>query len=192
MILKNITIFIIVIAFGNLVSAQKYLSKEMPEVSNEWNGNTFTSTKTFAENIQNAPEFTILSNILTDKSIQEVIEKNEMVTIFAVTDNAFANLPKKENDSLLVNKQLMLSMVKYLIVPGRIDQNGLETEAKNHNGQFFLATLNGENLGVMEEGGELYLIDSEKRRAKITDTNFYHKNGFFHIVDGLVFPASAE
>ena len=192
MVLKNISLLLFIIVCGNLVSAQKYLSKEMPEISKKWNENTFTSTKSFEENIGEASEFTILSKILKDNSLTEAIEKNEMVTIFAVSNEAFSKLNKKEKDSLLGNKELMVSMVKYLTVPGRIDKHGLETEAKKHNGKFYLATLNGENLTVFEKEGQLYLIDSQGRRAAITYTDFYHKNGFFHIIDGLVFPDSKE
>lgn len=186
--LKNISLLLFIVVCGNLVSAQKYLSKEMPEISEEWNENTFTSTKTFIENIGGAQEFTILSAILKDNSLAKSIENNEMVTVFAFSDAAFSEYSKKEKNALLANKQMMNSVVKYLIVPGRIDKHGLETEAKKHKDQFYLATLLGEKLKVIEEGGQLYLIDMEGRRAAITATNFTHKNGFFHIIDGLVFP----
>ncbi len=190
MVFKNISLLFFIILSFNLASAQKYLSKEMDEVTKQWHENTFTSAKTFSENIAEAPEFTILSKIFKDGSITEAIEKNEMVTIFAVSDEAFSKLDEKQKDSLLGNKALMVSVMKYLIVPGRIDKHGLATEAKKHNGKFYLATLNGENLTVTEKEGQLYLVDSEGRQAAIQDGDFYHKNGFFHIIDGLVFPES--
>lgn len=186
--LKNISLLLFIVVCGNLVSAQKYLSKEMPVTSEEWNENTFTSTKSFTENISEAPEFTILSSILKDNDLSKAIENNEMVTIFAFTDAAFSEYSKKEKNALLANKKLMNSVVRYLIVPGRIDKHGLETEAKKHKDQFYLATLLGQKLKVIEEGGQLYLVDMEGRRAAITATDFTHKNGFFHIIDGVVFP----
>src|SRR5690606_9300516 len=157
---------------GNLVSAQKYLSKEMPKVSKEWKENTFTSTKSFTENMMEAPQFTILSNIIKDKSLELDIEKSEMITIFAVRDQAISILEKKQKDSLLGNKKLMVSMFKYLAVPGRIDKHGLEAAARKHGGKFYLATLNGQELGVVEEDGKLYLEDSQGRRAAIIETDF--------------------
>lgn len=188
MFLKNISLLLCFIACGNFVSAQKYLSKEMPEVSKEWNESTFTSTKSFTENIIEAPQFTILSKILKDESLQKAIEKSEMVTIFAISDNAFSKLGKKEKDSLLGNKNRLLSMFKFLAVPGRIDKHGLETEIKNHGGKFYLATLNGQKLGVIEKDGQLYLVDSRGVHAAIIETDFYHKNGFFHIINGVILP----
>lgn len=187
MLLKNISLVLLLILTVNFVSAQKYLSKEMPEITSQWNENTFNSTKSFAENIQDAPEFTTLGKILKNGFLSEEIEKNEMVTIFAFTNEAFDKLEKKERDSIMGNPKLLVSMVKHLIVPGRIDRHGLVTEAKKHNGTFQLSTLSGENLMVNEKEGKLYLTDAEGRRADIIATDFYHKNGFFHIINGAIF-----
>lgn len=192
MFLKKISLLLFIIACGNLVSAQKYISKEMPVVSKEWHENKFSSTKSFAENISEANEFTIFSKMVLEAPLEDAIKKHEMVTIFAVSDVAFSKFKKKQKDSILGNKALVTSLVQYYTVPGRIDKHGLETEAKKHNGKFFLATLNGEKLQIMEKEGKLYLIDSQGGRSQIIETDFYHKNGFFHIVDGLVFPSSPK
>ena len=192
MFLKKISLLLFIIACGNLVSAQKYISKEMPEVSKEWHENKFTSTKSFSENISEANEFTIFSKMVKEAPLDEAIKINEMVTIFAVSDVAFSKFNKKQKDSILGNKALVASLIQYYTVPGRIDKHGLETEAKKHNGKFFLATIKGENLQIMEKEGNLYLVDSQGRRSQIIETDFYHKNGFFHIVDGLVFPSSPK
>ena len=192
MFFKKISLFLFIAVCGNLVSAQKYLSKEVPEISKNWNQNTFTSSKTFQENIAEAPEFSKLAKILKDENLSKMIEAEEMVTIFALNDQAFYKLNKKERDSVTGNKILLSSIIKYLIVPGRIDEHGLVTEAKNHGGKFYLSTVNGENLGVIEKEGKIYLEDSEGRQAAIIATDFYHKNGFFHIIDSFVFPSAKE
>jgi len=189
---KKISLLLFIAVCSNFVSAQKYLSKEVPEISKNWNDNTFTSTKTFQENIAEAPEFSKLAKILKNENLSKRIESEEMVTIFALNDEAFSKLNKKERDSVTGNKLLLSSIINYLIVPGRIDQHGLITEAKNHGGKFYLSTLNGENLGVIEKEGKIYLEDSKGRLAAIIATDFYHKNGFFHIIDSFVFPAAKE
>lgn len=185
--------FIIFISFlGIQASAQKYLSVDKTDVSKEWKGNDFTSTKTFAENLEEAPQFTILTGILKSDALRQTLEKEEMVTIFAMTDTTFLELPEESRDSILGNIKLTSSMVKYLSVPGRVDSFSLKSALKKSNGSIFLATLEGEKLGVREVNGQLQLIDSENRTARIIASDFYHKNGFFHIVEGLVFPASEE
>lgn len=188
--LKNAFLLIFICFLSIQVSSQKYLSADKVEVIKEWKGNKFTSTKTILENIEQAPQFTILTSILKGDVLREALAKEEMVTIFAMTDAAFLELPKKSRDSILGNTNLTKSMVKYLSVPGRVDSYSLKTALKKNNGTVFLATLEGEKLQVKEIEGQLQLIDSEKRNAKIIASDFYHKNGFFHIVEGLVFPAS--
>jgi uncharacterized surface protein with fasciclin (FAS1) repeats len=36
------------------------------------------------------------------------------------------------------------------------------------------------------------LIDEHKNIARVIAPDYYHKNGFFHIIDGLIFPPSEE
>ena len=188
--LKNISLLLFLALSPIVVSAQKYLSKKSQEINKQWNDNNFSSSKTFVENISNASEFSLLSKILKERSLLESLDKPEMVTIFAITDKAFSTLNKKERDSVLGDKRLVSSIVKFMTIPGRVDKNVLQIAVKKHGGKAYLTTLNGENLGVTQKDGQLYLIDSEGRLAAITATNFYHKNGLFHIVDGVIFPTS--
>ncbi|WP_026449790.1 fasciclin domain-containing protein [Aequorivita capsosiphonis] len=189
---KNAFFIIFITFLGIQASAQKYLSLDTTEVKKEWEGSNFTSTKTFAENIEEAPQFSILMNILEQDKLRQALEKEEMLTIFAITDSAFLELPKKSRDSILGDPELTTSIVKHLCVPGRLDSYSLKAAIKKNNGIIFLATLEGEKLGVKEVNGQLELIDSEKRTAKIVASDFNHKNGFFHIVEGLIFPTSEE
>ena len=189
---KKISLILFIALCPVIVSAQKYLSKESPEITKKWNDHTFSSEKTLVQNIAAVPEFSILLKALKDKAVSEALENQEMVTIFAFTDDAFTKMNKKQRDSVVENKKLMASIVKIMTVPGRIDKNGLEMAVKKHDGKALLSTLNGEYLGVTQKDGKLFLIDSKGRMAAITASNFYHKTGLFHIVDGVVFPTSNE
>lgn len=188
--IKNILILLVLIGFCNSLSAQKYLSTANVDVTKEWKGNDFTSKKSFAENIQDAPQFTVLKKILKDDALRKSLESQEMVTIFAIADEGFLKLPKEKRDSILGNKQIVNSIVKFLAISGRMDSYTLKAAVKRHGGVAYLATLNGQKLGIKEENGQLMLVDDQNNTATITDTDFYHKNGFFHIIDGLVFPSS--
>lgn len=173
-------------------SAQKYLSKENPEIETTWKDQSFSSEKTLVKNLEKTSGYTTISKALEDRKIVDALQKEEMVTIFVFSDNAFSKLDDSKRKTILGDKNKMDSVIKYMIVPGRIDKNGLQTAVQKHNGKAYLKTLNGEELGITERGGTLYLINSKGQTAAITDTNFYHKNGLFHMVDGLVLPASVE
>ncbi len=188
--LKNTFLILFMIGFGATVSAQKYISTKSAEVSKVLGESKFTSSKTFFENIEEAPDFTILAKILKNDQFRKTLESQEMVTIFALADEAFMNLSKKSRDSILGNKRLVSSIVKYLAVPGRLDSNSLKNAVEKNGGKAYLTTVEGQRLAIKEEAGQLILIDENNNIARIIAPDFYHKNGFFHIIGGIVFPPS--
>ncbi|CAM3506161.1 fasciclin domain-containing protein [Aequorivita lipolytica] len=190
--LKNAILLLFIVCFGATISAQKYKSTKTPEVSKILGESNFTSSKSFYENIEEAPDFIILAKILKNESFRKTLESQEMVTIFAVADEAFLNLPKKSRDSILGNDRLLKTMMNFLAVPGRVDTYTLKSAIEKNGGTAYLKTLAGQNLGVREINGQLQLVDSENRTATIIAPDFYHKNGFFHIINGLVFPPSEQ
>ncbi len=186
--LKNIFLLLLIACFGTTVSAQKYKSTNNTEVSRVLGESTFTSSKSFYENIEEAPDFTILAKILKNDPLRNKLEGQEMVTIFAISDEAFLNLSKKSRDSILGNTNIVNPMVKYLAVPGRLDSHSLKTAVERNGGVAYLSTVEGHSLAIIEEAGQLVLIDENENTARIIAPDFYHKNGFFHVVDGFVFP----
>lgn len=189
---KNLSLLLLLAIFPALVSAQKYLSTDMDEVSIEWKGQTFSSDKTLLENIADVAEFSIMADMLKQTSAEQAFKKEEMVTVFIVTDAAFSALDKDEREAILRNKSMWKQMVNYWTVPGRIDRNGLKVAAEKYGRTAYLSTLEGETLGIALDGDTLYLVDSEGRKATFSGTNFFHKDGLFHIVDAVVFPASYQ
>lgn len=185
---KNIFLLLFMAASTASVSAQKYISKQQAEVSKTWGEQTFTSQKSFYDNIADAPDFSILAEILKNDARRQKLENQEMVTIFAVADEAFLKLPKKRRDSILGNANVVNTMINYLAVPGRLDSYSLSAAVKKNGGKAYLNTLDGHRLEVTDEAGELLLVDENGNRARILAPDFYHKNGFFHIIDGLIFP----
>jgi len=192
--MKINTIFLILftISCGANVSAQKYKSTKSDEVSKIFGESNFTSNKTFYENIEKAPNFTVLAKVLKNESLRNKLENQEMVTIFAISDEAFLNLSKKNRDSILDNTLVINSVVKYLAVPGRVDSYALKNEIAKKGGTIYLKTLDGQSLGVREVNGQLQLVDSEKGTATVIASDFYHKNGFFHIIDKVIFPPKED
>ncbi|MEM0519458.1 fasciclin domain-containing protein [Aequorivita flava] len=186
--LRKTFVLLFIICFGTTVSAQKYLSTNSKEISKVLGESNFTSSKTFYENLKDAPDFTILAKILKNDQLRKSLEKPEMVTIFAIADEAFTNLPEKSRDSILNNPRIVNSIVTYLAVPGRLDSNSLKVAVEENGGKAYLITIKGKRLGIKEEQGELMLVDDDNNTATIIAPDFYHKNGFFHIVNGLVFP----
>lgn len=190
MLYKNTFLFFIMVCFGATVSAQKYISTKNTEVSKVLGESNFTSSKTFFENIEEAPDFTILAKILKNDALRKTLERQEMITIFALADESFLNLPKKSRDSILGNTKLVNSIITYLAVPGRLDSHSLKTAVEKNGGKAYLTTVEGQRLEIRQEAGQLVLVDKNNHTARIIAPDFYHKNGFFHIIDGIIFPPS--
>jgi uncharacterized surface protein with fasciclin (FAS1) repeats len=174
------------------VSAQKYAGKPGMEVTSEWNGTTFSSTKTFSENIKDIESFSILNGILMDEALSKAIVNEEMVTIFAPLNTSFDKMKKADRKELLEDKSRISKTIKYLIIPGRVDLNSIKRAVYRGGTTMELKTLSGENLKVKMVDGKVLLFDAQNNTAELKATNFYHKNGLFHIVDGLVYPKPAE
>jgi uncharacterized surface protein with fasciclin (FAS1) repeats len=190
MLFKNL-FFIVFCFICASVSAQKYASGSNSEAKSTWEGISFSSEKTIQENISEAPKLSIMANVVSDDELVSALAKEEMVTIFIPMDIAFENLSKKERNSLLANTSRLSGMVKFLSIPGRVDLNSLTTAIEKNGGTAYFATLSGETIGAKMLDGQVVLFDSEKNIATIIASNFYHKNGFFHIINGLVYPSAS-
>ncbi len=186
--IKSISLLFFLLILGNLLTAQnKYLTTGNSDpIIKEYKTNQFSSEKTFLENIKEAEEFSVLSKVFEDSTIKNRIEENESVTIFAMADASFSKLSKKEKQVLLSNKNLIKEMVYHLTIPGRIDRNGLEIAIRKNGGTAYLATLQGEKLKVTKQEDQIYISDNNDNSARIVATDFFHKNGIFHIVEGMI------
>ncbi|MFK5983228.1 MAG: fasciclin domain-containing protein [Flavobacteriaceae bacterium] len=188
---KSIKILILTILVGTTGIAQKYINKENTNVVKEWKGISFSSTKTIFENIENSADFSMLKTALKNKEILDALKSEEMVTVFAITNNGFEKYKEKQ-DSIFSssNAENLKAILKYHFIPGRVDSHSIKKSIERNGGTIYYATLQGEKLGIKEENGQLMLVDSKGNTSLILATDFYHKNGFFHITEGIVFPTN--
>lgn len=135
------------------------------------------------------PKLSIIAKVTADNALVSAFAKEEMVTIFLPMDSAFENLSKRDRKELLSNTPRLTEMMKFLTIPGRVDLNSLTTAIEKNGGTAYFTTLSGETIGVKKVNGQVVLFDSENNMAVITASNFYHKNGFFHIINSLVYPS---
>lgn len=177
--------FTIFIAGGSVV-AQKYTSVEAVNVVKEYDGVSFSSEKTLQENLTDIDNFEIFSGILADQG-ETLFSEGAMLTVFVLEDGSFPTESEEEETQIIPQNTL-----RYLIVPGRLDLHGIKKAVEKGGGSASLATLSGENLIVRMNEGIVSLFDSNGNSAAIVGSDFYHKHGFFHIVNGLILPMIEE
>lgn len=100
-------------------------------------------------------------------------------TVFAPTDEAFAKLPKGTLESLLKpeNKQKLVSILTYHVVPGKIMAKDVKSGmVKTASGSSF-------KLKVGKKG---VYVD----KAKVVATDVMADNGVIHVIDAVILPKS--
>lgn len=191
--MKKYKILFFIVFIGITTTAQKYTKTDSSTVTKKWKEITFSSSKSFAENISEASEFSNLKRALENESLLKDLSAEEMITIFAISNKGFTALEAKQDSIFDSSKSNLLnSIVKYHVIPGRVDSHSLNKAVRSNAGTAYYATLQGEKLGVKEENGQLLLVDSQGNTSVISFTDYYHKNGFFHIVDGIVLPKTED
>ena len=187
----NQRLLFFILLINTIGFAQKYTKTDTSELSKNWNETTFYASKTFTENITKIPSFSTLKKNLELGSSTKEIEDQEMVTIFAMTNNAYEKL-QGVNDSVfdIVPITNRIAIIKYHVIPGRVDKRSIKKAIQYKGGIAYFMTLQGVKLGIKEENSQLFLVDSFGNTSVISATDFYHKNGFFHIVEGYVLPTS--
>ena len=102
-------------------------------------------------------------------------------TVFAPTDEAFSSLPEGTVETLLMpeNKDLLVSILLYHVVPGRIlaaDVAGLDSAV----------TLNGASINISVSDGGVKI-----NNATVVQADVAASNGVIHIIDSVLLPPPA-
>ncbi|WP_203296497.1 fasciclin domain-containing protein [Luteirhabdus pelagi] len=171
---------------------QKYTNTNGAEVTTEYKEATFSSKKSLTENLENVQSFSFFMQVLAQPSVTDLLSNEEMVTVFVPTNAAFASFSEEEKEALLKDTQKLQELVKQHTIPGRVDAYSITYQMEKTGGAVQLKTLSNETLNVRQDGDNLIISTKDKGSARVLDTDFYHKNGFFHIVDGTLFPSDSD
>ena len=179
-------VFIFQFALNNVL-AQKYQNTQHNAISKSYDGNTFTSENTLLENLTEANGFSVYASMLENHS-EALFTEDFMGTVFVISDAGFERF-KEENENLDFSEvSYQKAQLQYLIVPGRLDAHSIKKAVVKGGGTARFSTLLGTTLEIKMSGDSLYLQSSDNEKAQVLATDFYHKHGFFHIVNRVVIP----
>ena len=142
-----------------------------------------TSMKEKADIVQTAmanKNFSTLVTALKAADLVKALKGEGPFTVFAPTNQAFAELPEGTLEDLLKpeNKAQLQSILQYHVVSGLVkakDVTGLE-EAK---------TLQGAKLGIKTD--DAVMLEG-KNVATVTKTDLMASNGVIHVIDAVLMP----
>jgi len=125
-----------------------------------------------------AGSFKTLATALTAAGLVDTLKGPGPFTVFAPTDEAFAQLPAGTLDSLLKpeNKAKLAGILTYHVVPGKVMAADVVklTSAK---------TVNGQSVKISVDDGKVK-VDG----ANVVKTDVVASNGVIHVIDTVLLP----
>jgi uncharacterized surface protein with fasciclin (FAS1) repeats len=147
-------------------------------------------TRDIVDNAVNSKDHTTLVAAVKAAGLVNTLKGPGPFTVFAPTNDAFAQLPAGTVDTLLKpeNKSTLTQVLTYHVVPGRIDAHELAKRIREGNGRALLKTASGGTLTAMMRGDRVVVEDAKGRDAVVSIPDVYQSNGVIHVVDKVLLP----
>lgn len=162
------------------------LAQKDPEVG----GAAMYANKNIVQNAVNSQDHTTLVAAVKAAGLAQTLEGPGPFTVFAPTNEAFDKLPAGTVDTLLKpeNKDQLVKILTYHVVPGRITAKELLRRIKAGGGKAELKTVEGGTLTAALDNGKVVLTDEKGDTSTVTIADVYQSNGVIHVVDSVLLP----
>jgi uncharacterized surface protein with fasciclin (FAS1) repeats len=157
-------------------------------------GATMYPTKNIVENAIHSKDHTTLVAAVKAAGLVDTLEGPGPFTVFAPVNGAFARLPKGTVEMLLKpgNKDMLVKVLTYHVVPGRLTAQDLAKMVDEGGGRAMLTSVQGEPLTVMRAGKSgLTITDAKGDVAHVTIANVLQSNGVIHVIDTVLLPGGS-
>lgn len=143
-------------------------------------------TKTTTEN----DNFSTLVSALKSAELVETLNGDGPYTVFAPTNDAFAKIPEKTLNSLMMDdkKSELQSLLKYHVVSGKIMAADLIKAINDNNGMYEITTLQGGKLIASSKDDTVVLKDENGNMSTVITADVDASNGVVHAIDTVVMP----
>ena len=162
------------------------MMKENPMVG----GAAMYPTKTIVGNAMNSADHTTLVAAVKAAGLVDTLNSKGPFTVFAPTNDAFAQLPAGTVDTLLKpeNKGMLTKVLTYHVVSGKYDSKALAKLIKKGHGKARLKTVSGGTLIASMNGSNIVLQDEKGGTSTVTVGDVYQSNGVIHVVNAVLLP----
>jgi len=154
-------------------------------------GQAMFPTKNIVENAVNSADHTTLVAAVKAAGLVETLSSKGPFTVFAPVNTAFAALPDGTVETLLKpeNKDQLIGVLTYHVVPGRLTFNDLKRRIKKGRGSATLKTAAGGTLIASMNGAKNIVVkDANGGMANITIYDVIQSNGVIHSIDKVLLP----
>jgi uncharacterized surface protein with fasciclin (FAS1) repeats len=147
-------------------------------VTDVYGGNYGKKQSDIVDTAVAAGTFNTLAAALEAGDLIETLKADGPYTVFAPTDEAFANLPAGTVEMLLLpeNKDKLVAILTYHVVPGKVSAAEVITMQS-------APTANGSDLAIRVVDETVFINDS-----RVVATDIGASNGVIHVVDSVILP----
>lgn len=122
-----------------------------------------------------AGSFKTLVQAVQAAGLVETLSGEGPFTVFAPTDEAFAQIPQDTLQAVLADKEKLTAILTYHVVPGKLMAADVVRNTQ-------LQTVQGQSITVSTEGGV------RVNDANVVQTDIEADNGVIHVIDRVIMP----
>ncbi|WP_435416558.1 fasciclin domain-containing protein [Polaribacter aestuariivivens] len=134
--------------------------------------------------------FSTLVAAVKAADLVETLSGEGPFTVFAPTNDAFEKLPEGTVATLLKpeNKSTLSGILTYHVVAGKFNATAVVDAIQSNNGAFEIKTVQGGLLVASLDGENVMLKDEKGNMSKIIMTDVMASNGVIHAIETVVMP----
>lgn len=123
-----------------------------------------------------AGNFTTLVQAVQEAGLVDTLKGEGPFTVFAPTDEAFAEIPEDELNALLADKTKLVAVLTYHVIPAKVMSADLADGMEATTVEGSNLTISIDDSGVMVDG------------AKVIQADIETSNGVIHVIDAVIMP----
>ena len=140
------------------------------------NGQETEPTMNIVETAMAAGSFNTLVTAVQAAGLVETLSGEGPFTVFAPTDEAFAQIPADQLSALLADKEALTAVLTYHVVAGKVMAEDVVKLSS-------ATTVNGQDVDIKVWDGAVMIDDAQVTTADIDTTN-----GVIHVINKVILP----
>ncbi len=156
----------------------------------EVGGAAMYPSKNIIENAVNSKDHTTLVAAVKAAGLVDTLSGPGPFTVFAPTNEAFAELPKGTVESLLKpeNKAQLVKILTCHVVAADAMSDAIMKMVMDDGGAHKVKTVGGCELTLRTAGGKITVEDEKGDVAHVTIADVAQSNGVIHVIDTVLLP----
>ena len=140
--------------------------------------------KTVVAVAKSSDDFSTLVQAAAAADLVKTLKGKGPFTVFAPTNDAFAQIPTADLDALLADPDALADVLTYHVVEGRVLARDLQPTQT-------VPTVQGGEITIdVADDGTATITDESGKTVNVTATDLKAKNGVVHVIDGVLTSAS--